>query len=302
MKETNIKTNSLQAWLLATRPKTLSGAAVPVMIGTALAYSDSMANGEGFLFIPAILCFLFAFTMQIDANLINDLFDYLDGKDDKETRLGPPRACTEGWTTPSAMKKAIAITTLLACAFGLPLIYYGGLEMILVGLICVLFCFLYTTHLASMGLGDILVLVFFGIIPVCITYYLQFHTCSWTVFLSSVACGLVIDGLLIVNNFRDRETDQQVGKNTLVVRIGAENSLYAYMALGIIAYILDLTIFIGNHPLAVLLPTVYLILHCSTYAKMKKIGSGKALNMCLGETARNMFIYGLTVALGLILY
>ena len=301
MKETNIQTNSLQAWLLATRPKTLSGAAVPVMIGTALAYSDSTINGEPFLWIPAILCFLFAFTMQIDANLINDLFDYLGGKDKRETRLGPPRACTEGWTTPSAMKKAITLTTLLACGFGLPLIYYGGLEMILVGLICVLFCFLYTTHLASMGLGDILVLVFFGIIPVCVTYYLQFHTCTWTVLIASIACGLVIDGLLIVNNFRDRETDLQVGKNTLVVRIGAENSLYTYLFLGIISYILGGIIFFSDHPWAALLPTIYLILHCSTYRKMKRIGSGKALNKCLGETARNMFIYGLTIALGTLL-
>ena len=87
--------------------------------------------------------------------------------------MGPLRACTQGWVKTDSMKQAIASTTVLACLVGLPLVYYGGLEMILVGLLCVVFCFLYTTHLSYVGLGDVLVLVFFGIVPVCCTYYIQ---------------------------------------------------------------------------------------------------------------------------------
>ena len=133
-----METNSPHAWFLAARPKTLTGAAVPVMIGIALAFHD--AGTEDFRIIPAILCMLFAFVMQIDANFINDYFDFKRGNDD-ETRLGPKRACSEGWITPSAMLKGIIATTLFGCAIGLPLIYYGGLEMIMVGLVCVVFCF-----------------------------------------------------------------------------------------------------------------------------------------------------------------
>lgn len=300
---TNIKTDSLKAWLLAARPKTLTGAAVPVMIGLALAYVDvCQYYVEGtFNYVAACLCLLFAFIMQIDANFINDFFDFINGADDKDTRLGPQRACAQGWVKLNSMKKAIALTTCIACTVGLPLIYYGGLEMLVVGLLCVVFCFLYTTHLSYMGLGDVLVLVFFGVIPVCVTYYIQLHTCTWQVFLASVACGMVIDALLLVNNFRDRDNDRAVGKMTLVVRIGEMASLRLYLGVGIAACLLGLVFWMDGHILAFLLPLLYLVLHLFTYLKIKRIHQGKQLNLCLGETARNIFIYGLTVAIGLLL-
>jgi 1,4-dihydroxy-2-naphthoate octaprenyltransferase len=198
MEEQKIKTNSARAWLLAARPKTLSGAAVPVMIGVAMAYADSMLYDADVFNLPAaLLCMIFAFIMQIDANFVNDFFDYVRGNDDPATRLGPLRACTQGWVSIDAMKRAIALTTVLACIVGLPLIFYGGLEMVLVGILCVVFCFLYTTHLSYVGMGDVLVLVFFGIVPVCCTYYVQLHTCPLTVIVASLACGLVIYALLI---------------------------------------------------------------------------------------------------------
>ena len=125
MEETNIRTNSMKAWLLAARPKTLSGAAVPVMIGLALAYCDARFYEEGvFNWTAAVLCLLFAFAMQIDANFINDFYDYVNGADDVETRLGPRRACAQGWVKLDSMKKAIALTTCAACVIGLPLAYY----------------------------------------------------------------------------------------------------------------------------------------------------------------------------------
>ena len=303
MNETpNIKTDSLKAWLLAARPKTLAGAAVPVMIGLALASVDAREYVEGtFSWVAAGLCLLFAFIMQIDANFINDFFDFVNGADDKETRLGPQRACAQGWVKLSSMKKAIALTTCIACAAGLPLVYYGGLEMVIVGLLCVVFCFLYTTSLSYLGLGDVLVLVFFGIVPVCVTYYIQLHTCTWMVFLASVACGLVVDALLLVNNFRDRDNDRAVGKNTLVVRIGEEASLGLYLGVGIVACLTGLVFWMNGHVLAFVLPMLYLVLHLFTYLKIKRIHQGKMLNACLGETARNIFVYGLTVTLGLLL-
>ena len=299
MQEDNVQLNSAKAWLLAARPKTLSGAAVPVVIALALAWADASA-ARPFQWIPAVLCLLFAFIMQIDANFVNDYFDFMKGTDD-ETRLGPRRACASGWVTASAMRRAMALTTILGCCLGLPLVFYGGWEMLLVGALCVLFCFLYTTHLSYMGLGDLLVLVFFGIVPVCVTYYIQQHSLTCEVFIASLACGFVIDTLLLINNYRDRDNDRRSGKLTLVVRIGSRGGEMVYLSAGIVAVVLGLVFLVYGYPYAALLPLVYLLLHIQTYRKMKKINHGRELNVILGQTARNMFIYGLLVAAGLLL-
>ncbi len=297
-----VKKNSLKAWVLAARPKTLTGAAVPVMIGLSLAWKDAAAYiGHPFSWTAAVLCLLFAFIMQIDANFINDFVDYAKGTDDRETRLGPERACTQGWVSIEAMKHAIAITTTLACLVGLPLVLYGGLEMILIGMLCVVFCFLYTTHLSYIGMGDVLVLVFFGIVPVSMTYYVQLHTTSVEVLTASLACGIVIDALLLVNNFRDRDTDKKAGKNTLVVRIGEKATLELYVGVGIVACLMGLVFGINGHWWATVLPLIYLALHVFTFLKMKSIWEGRELNKCLGETARNIFMYGLFVSVGLLI-
>ena len=297
-----VKKNSLKAWVLAARPKTLTGAAVPVMIGLSLAWKDAAAYiGHPFSWTAAVLCLLFAFIMQIDANFINDFVDYAKGTDDRETRLGPERACTQGWVSIEAMKHAIAITTTLACLVGLPLVLYGGLEMILIGMLCVVFCFLYTTHLSYIGMGDVLVLVFFGIVPVSMTYYVQLHTTSVEVLTASLACGIVIDALLLVNNFRDRDTDKKAGKNTLVVRIGEKATLELYVGVGIVACLMGLVFGVNGHWWATVLPLIYLALHVFTFLKMKSIWEGRELNKCLGETARNIFMYGLLVSVGLLI-
>ena len=302
MDEKNIKQNSWQAWILASRPKTLSGAMVPVMIGLALAWTDAKEyGGEAFHITSAILCALFAMVMQVNANFINDFFDYAKGNDHAATRLGPLRACTQGWVSIESMKIAIATTTIIACLIGLPVVFYGGIEMLLIGALCVVFCFLYTTHLSYIGLGDVLVLVFFGIIPVCTIYYVQLHTLTWEVFIASVACGLVIDGLLMVNNYRDRENDERDGKKTLVVYIGAAASERFYLCLGVTAVLLGIIFWMNGHVLAFILPLLYLLLHFFTWLKMKRINHGRELNTCLEETARNMMVYGLCVSIGLLL-
>ena len=296
--EEEVRLNSPRAWLLAARPKTLSGAAVPVMVALSMAWCD--LSGTGFKVLPAILCLLFAFIMQIDANLVNDYFDFRKGTDD-EQRLGPKRACAQGWVTLSAMRKAIALTTAAACAVGIPLVLYGGWWMVAIGVLCVVFCFLYTTHLSYLGLGDVLVLLFFGIVPVGATYFLQTGRMTIEVFTASVACGLVIDTLLVVNNYRDRDNDRRTGKNTLVVRIGARATERLFPALGIIACLLGLVYWAYGHFWAFLLPVVYLSLHLVTSEQMKTIGKGFGLNKILGENARNMFIYGILLSIGFLL-
>ena len=221
----NVQTNSIKAWILAARPKTLAAAATPVLIGSSLAVADG-----AFQWIPAILCFLFAFSMQIDANFINDYYDYLKGSD-REDRLGPERACAQEWITLPAMKKGMIFTTLLSCFWGVLLLRYCGLEMIPVGFLCVLFAFLYTAGpypLAYHGWGDVLVIVFFGFVPVGCTYYTMVHDWTWNVTIGCAACGLVSDMLLMLNNYRDREQDKISGKRTLVVRFGEPAGRCAY--------------------------------------------------------------------------
>lgn len=294
-----VKTNSVKAWLLATRPKTLSAAAVPVMIGTAFAWQNT---SEQFNWIPAILCLLFAWIMQIDSNLVNDYFDFKKGNDD-ETRLGPKRACSEGWITSDAMVWGILITTLLGCMTGIPLILYGGLEMVMVGIACVVFCFLYTTLFSYHGLGDILVLLFFGIIPVCCTYYvcmpLHQQIPTGEVIASSIACGLAIDALLIVNNYRDIDNDRSNGKITLAVRLGESKTRRLYESIGYIAAgIMIILVFFDLYQIDKLIPTyalylIYIILHRQSYKKMKRINKGAKLNQVLGLTARNILVFGL---------
>ncbi len=304
--ENNIKTNSLAAWILAARPKTLTGAMVPVMIGTAWAWK---IGGSGqFRIVPAVLCFLFAFLMQIDSNFINDYFDCVRGNDDRATRMGPRRACSEGWITLPAMRTGLAVTSLLACMAGLPLVFYGGWEMIGVGAACVLFAFLYTTFFSYLGLGDVLVLVFFGFVPVTFTTYVilpdHLQAVCADVILSGLACGLVIDTLLVVNNYRDRDNDRRDGKRTLVVRLGERRAEKLYQWLGVLGILLMYNLlFVGRENgflycvLTLVLYAPYGILHGKTSALMMRIKQGRDLNIILAQTARNMLVYGLSTAL-----
>ena len=241
--------------------------------------------------------------MQIDANFINDYYDYLKGSD-REDRLGPERACAQGWITLSAMKKGMLFTTLLSCLWGLLLLKYCGIEMIPVGLLCVLFAFLYTAGpypLAYHGWGDVLVIVFFGFVPVGCTYYTMAHGWTWNVTIACAACGLVSDLLLMLNNYRDREQDKISGKRTLIVRFGEPAGRWAYLLLGIVAVALCSYYASNGYLGATLLPLLFLIPHFFTWREMVRIFKGKELNIVLGKTARNIVLFGLLLSLGLIL-
>jgi 1,4-dihydroxy-2-naphthoate octaprenyltransferase len=297
MNYTTVRKNSLRAWILAARPKTLTGAAVPVLIGGALAYRTL---GSDFQWPPFLLCLAFAWLMQIDANFINDWYDFEKGTD-RDDRLGPLRACAQGWITPTAMKRGIGVTTLLSCLTGLPLIHYGGWALIGIGMLCVLFAFLYTTRLSYLGWGDLLVLLFFGLVPVSFTYYVECGKFTIELLLASLSCGLVIDALLMINNYRDRDQDRISGKRTLVVRYGERLGSYAYLGVGVLAVALNLHFLITAHYAAALLPLLYLLPHYASWRQLERIHQGKALNSVLGATARNILLYGLLASIGILL-
>lgn len=298
-----IRTNSFQAWLLASRPKTLTAAFIPVLLGGALAFADHQFQPA-----EAVCCLLFACFMQVAANFINDLFDYQKGSD-REDRLGPKRACAEGWITPRAMKTGIGVVLALACLCGLGVLFlswgtlpHGGWELVLLGVVCLLFAFLYTTVLSYRGWGDVLVLVFFGFVPVGGTYYVQTGMLNWDVCLLSVVSGLVIDTLLTINNYRDREQDRLSGKQTLVVRYGERFGASMYLGLGIAAVLTCIGLVLTGRLTwmeFIWAPCVYFYLHSMTWRKMVQIREGRKLNSILGETSRNMLFMGLLLSVAL---
>lgn len=285
--------NSLRAWLLAARPKTLSGAAVPVVVATAVAVRDGVVA-----LLPAVLCLLFAWLMQIAANLINDLIDYTKGSD-RGDRLGPARACASGWISPGEMKRGIVVTLLLAVAVGLGLLRFGNTWVLLgIGGACIVFAFLYTTLFSYMGLGDVLVVVFFGLVPVCGTYYVETGSLTGDAWAAAVACGLVIDTLLVVNNYRDYETDLRYGKHTLITHIGLRRGRGLYLALGVASFALAAVV-VGLN-LWLILPMLYLPLHYRAWQMMGRL-RGRELNRVLGINSRNMLYFAVLLGIAIVL-
>ena len=299
------KESSLRHWILAARPKTLTGAMIPVILGSALAYHNGVLNWP-----LVICCALFAGFMQIAANMINDLYDYQKGTD-REDRLGPERACAQGWITPEAMRKGIALVLCLASAAGMAALWmchqelpYHGLELVAIGVLCIIFAFLYTYGLSYIGMGDVLVLLFFGLVPVCGTYYIQAHQITWPCILLGFIAGISIDALLVINNYRDRDQDRISGKKTIIVWGGEKFGRYLYMFIGPIVAILAIWLgylINGNILYFQIAVYVYLVLHINAWSKMNRIRSGKALNKILGLTSMNMFIFALLLAAAIVI-
>lgn len=312
----NIKSNSLSPfgegtgmrllgpWILAARPKTLTGAMIPVILGSALAYHDGALK-------PWLMlcCALFAGFMQIAANMINDLYDFQKGTD-REDRLGPERACAQGWITPKAMRRGIAVVLCLATMAGLAALWlcwkdlpYQGIELLLTGVACIVFAFLYTYGLSYMGMGDILVLLFFGLVPVCGTYYIQAHVITAPVILLGLISGISIDALLVINNYRDRDQDRISGKRTVIVLCGECFGRYLYLAIGMISAVLGIVLCYlieGSLLYFLIAIAIYLALHIHAWAQMSRIRSGRALNRILGLTSRNMFLLAVLLAVAIV--
>ena len=287
----------IQAWLEAARPKTLPASFSPVLVGCALAYRDGV-----FKLVPAILCVLVALLAQIASNFANDYFDFKKGAD-KEDRLGPERAVASGWITPKAMLWGTFITLGLSCLCGCFLLFFAGWELIGVGIaiaICVLAYSAGPFPLAYNGLGDVCVVLFYGIIPVCFTYYVQALSFSLLSFLLSLSLGLLSANILIVNNYRDYEQDKAARKRTTIVLFGRTFGLLAYLLNGILAVLITLPLLMDASPWLVCLFAAFSVLFAATWLEMKHY-QGRELNRTLGHTARNVFIYAVLLSVVLLL-
>ena len=287
---------SVGAWLLASRPKTLSAAAVPVLVGTACA----SARGE-VKWGPAIAALLGALLLQIGANFANDVFDYEKGADTAE-RLGPTRAVQAGLISARGMRRGMMVVFALALALGLYLTSVAGPVILLIGLASIASAIAYTGGpypLGYHGLGDVFVFVFFGLVAVCGTAFVEIgHVPAL-----SVACALPVGALataiLVVNNLRDRVTDAGAGKRTLAVRFGRGFAISQYRALIAVSYLTPLALALAQATgPEVLLPIVSLPLALKTERAVNAT-EGRALNSLLAATAKLLLIFGVLFGLGL---
>ena len=218
-------TPAFKHWVLAARPRTLPAAVTPVVVGSAVAYAEA-----AFAWLPALLCLVFALLIQIAANFANDYFDAKSGADNAE-RVGPTRAVAAGLISPRAMWRGTVATLAAAFLVGCGLIPFGGWWLIAVGILSILCALAYTGGpypLGYHGWGDVFVILFFGLVAVVFTHYVQAGQVSAAAGWLGLGCGLVIDNLLVVNNVRDEATDRAAGKRTVVVRFGRGFGLWLY--------------------------------------------------------------------------
>lgn len=285
--------NRVQAWLEAIRPKTLPASLSPVLVGCALAYRDGT-----FRLIPAVLCLLVALLAQIASNFANDYFDFKKGADGKD-RLGPERAVASGWIAPKAMLQATFLTLALSCLSGCMLLFYAGWELIPVGVAIALCVLAYSAGpfpLAYNGLGDVCVLLFYGVIPVCFTYYVQALSFSFLSLLLSLAVGLLSANILVVNNYRDYLQDKAAGKRTTIVLFGRRFGRIFYLVNGLIAIAIVLPLVMDGRVWKVGMLGLFFVLFVATWMEMKRF-EGRELNKTLAHTARNVFLFALILAL-----
>ena len=287
------------AWLLATRPRTLPAAIAPVVLGTAMAIAD-----KRFAWLAAAAAFSVALLMQIGVNLANDYFDYLKGIDTEE-RLGPPRAAQSGLIPPKQLRGGVTLIFVLSLIPGFYLLAVGGWPVLFIGLACIGAALAYSGGpfpLASHGLGDIFVFIFFGLVAVCGTYYVQALRLTPMVWLMGAIEGLLITAILVVNNLRDIQTDRQSGKRTLAVIIGDRASKLEYLLLLGIAYAIPIILWLSGHGSAwLILPLFSLPLAVSQVRFIWKSAGGSMLNQTLANTAKLALVYSLLLSAGLIL-
>lgn len=273
---------TLRNWIEASRPRTL-----PVSVAGVFAGIACGLFAGGFNPLASICCLLFAIGAQIASNFANEYFDFKNGLD-KKGREGFRRGVTEGDISPRAMKLATFITLMLACIPGCILIYWGGYWLIAAGLIIAIFALAYSTGpypLSHHGLGDVAVVIFFGLVPVCFTAWLQAIDPA-TLYLSlpiGSGIGLLAANVLIVNNYRDADDDRAVGKNTTVVKFGRPAMARCYLAFSLLGLILLCAPASGGH-IWLLLPLL-LIPKAAANHKYLVTHTGAALNPLLKSTS-----------------
>ena len=289
----------VQAWLLATRPKTLPAALAPVIVGSAMAATDG-----SFAAVPALAALAVALLMQIGVNLANDYFDFIKGID-SEDRLGPLRVAQSGLIPPTRVKSVMIATLALATLLGIYLMTVGGWPVALIGAASILAALAYSGGpfpLASHGLGDLFVFIFFGLVAVCGTYYVQALRLTPMVIVMASIVGLLITAILVVNNLRDIQTDRSAGKHTLAVIIGPRGSKIEYALLLTLAYLILLIIWLGGWvSVWGLLPLISLPLAVLLTRAIWKTTGGPALNRTLAGTAKLALIFSAMLACGLLI-
>jgi 1,4-dihydroxy-2-naphthoate octaprenyltransferase len=288
-----------RAWWIAARPRTLPVSLAPVVVGTAVAIGEGRARPG-----PALAAALGALLLQLVSNFSNDLFDFEKGADTAE-RIGPPRVAQLGLLTPGAIRVGIALTVLAALLVGLYLVAVAGWPVVVVGLLSIAAALAYTGGpwpFGYKGLGDLAVFVFFGVVAVTGTHYVQALSLSGAALAASVPVGALATAILVVNNVRDIDTDRAAGKRTLAVRLGrsgarAEYALLigvAFAAPAVFAWMLDRSLF-------VLLPIVLLPRAISLVRTVGTRTDGPSLNEALAGTAQLVLAYAVLLAVGWLL-
>ncbi|MCG3212199.1 MAG: 1,4-dihydroxy-2-naphthoate octaprenyltransferase [Anaerolineae bacterium] len=294
----NAQLSTPQKWVLAARPKTLPAAAAPVAVGTAVAISEGV-----FSFWPALAALLGALLIQIATNFANDVFDYKKGADTTE-RLGPLRVTQAGLLSPGQVMAGMWLTFGLAAVIGVYLVLVGGWPIVVIGLLSILAGIAYTGGpfpLGYNGLGDLFVFIFFGLVAVCGTYYVQALTVSAAAVWTAIPLGFLATAILVVNNLRDIDTDRAAGKKTMAVRLGRRGAQMEYLLLAGGSYLAPLLMaLLGVSSAWVLLSWLSLpLLRPLLYLIFKQ--KGRPLNQALAGTARLELVFSLLLALGLIL-
>lgn len=288
----------LGSWVLAARPKTLSAASVPVLVGSACAFALG-----GFQSGPALAALVGALLLQIGANFANDVYDYEKGADTAE-RLGPTRAVQAGLITPGAMKRGMYLVFALSLLIGAYLTAVAGPIILAIGLVSIVSAIAYTGGpypLGYNGLGDVFVFAFFGLVAVCGTAFVQLGEVPALALWCSIPVGALATAILVVNNLRDAEQDARVGKRTLAVRWGQKAAIAEYMLLLAVSYAVP--VFLATSSARgrfVLLPLLTLPL---ARKLMRAVATerGRALNARLAGTAKLLLLFGLLFALGIVL-
>lgn len=291
--------NKIRIWVEAARPKTLAAAFTPVLVGAGIAWNDQALSFTitGF----ALVC---AFLIQIGTNFANDYFDFIKGADTDE-RIGFTRATAAGLISPKAMLNATIISMLLAFLFGLYLVWIGGWTVLIIGLLSLLFGVLYTGGpypLGYNGLGDIFVFVFFGIVAVMGTYYVNALEWSEASFWASLAVGALCTNILVINNLRDVEQDTKAGKRTLGVMFGDTALKWEYTIMLLLAFSIPPHFYFQlDFSAWIFLPFTILPIattHAYTvWTETEKVN----LNGLLEKTAQFMAIFGILFTIGIIL-
>lgn len=289
---------SIQHWLMATRPKTLPAAIAPVVIGCAMAHA-----AHAFHLLAALAALFGAIFIQIGTNLANDYADFKRGTD-TEDRLGPTRVTQAGLIRPETVKYATMVTFGLAFLLGVYLAYRAGWPIVAIGLLSILFGYLYTSGpfpLAYNGTADIFVLIFFGPVAVGGTYYVQALSITEPVVIAGLAPGLFSVAILTVNNLRDIDSDRRGNKKTLAVRFGASYARTQYLLSLVIACALPAYLWSTyNAPVYILTAGVSLLI-AIPLIRIVYTQQGRILNNVLAGTGRVLLLYSILFSIGWLL-